>query len=100
MWMSAIGDMHDCFCGCKTPFAHLLDNIFPIGHTDRNKSINYIVNRDYQQCLSGGEDEESHGIPLGGTAASVGAGEGHIKEEEEGIDALFAAAVDAAEDIR
>ncbi len=41
-------DSHDICCDCKFPFAHLLDSIFPEGHTDRYQSIEYIIKRDYQ----------------------------------------------------
>lgn len=60
--MSIIADSHDICCKCYTPFAHLLDSIFPEGHQDRNKSIAEIIARDYQQCHSGGEEGESHGL--------------------------------------
>ncbi len=30
LWMSMIADSHDIHCDCKKPFAHLLDNIFPV----------------------------------------------------------------------
>lgn len=97
MWMSMIADSHDIHCDCKKPFAHLLDNIFPEGHTDRNKTVAYIINRDYQECLSGGEDEESHGIPVGGSAATAAAAtdvkvEDHTEEDAEEIEKLLAAA--------
>lgn len=90
-----IADGHDMHCDCKAPFAHLLDSIFPEGHTDRNKPIAYIIARDLKQCLSGGDEEESHGLKLGESAATF-AGE-EIKEEklttaeEEEIEKLLAA---------
>lgn len=90
-----IADAHDIHCDCKAPFAHLLDNIFPEGHTDRNKSVSYIIERDLKQCLSGGDGDESHGIELGESAATF-AGE-EIKEEnlthaeEEELEKLLAA---------
>ncbi len=90
-----------CVVGCTQPYCHLLEQIFPEGHRDRNKTIQQIIDRDKQQCLFGGEDETNHGIPLGGSAATVGG----LKEErepieEEGLDALLAAAADAAEGTR
>lgn len=95
MWMSMIADAHDIHCDCKAPFAHLLDNIFPEGHTDRDKPISYIIQRDLKECLSGGDEEESHGIKLGESAATLD-GE-KIKEEnltlaeEEELEKLLAA---------
>ncbi len=64
LWCSIIADSHDSTCGCKTPFAHLLASLFPPGHTDRNKTIEEILQRDYKElCLSGGEDAKGHGLP-------------------------------------
>ena len=62
LWMSIIADSHDICCSCYTPFAHLLDSIFPEGHQDRHKTIADIIQRDYQQCHSGGIEEENHGL--------------------------------------
>lgn len=98
MWMSMISDGHDIYCGCPQPFAHLLDSIFPEGHTDRDKPISYIIKRDYKACLSGGDEETNHGIPLGGSAGNLA----DIKEENgqdtEGVDDLLMAAAAAAEE--
>lgn len=66
--MSIIGDSHDAICGCDQPFAHLLSNIFPIGHTDRNSTINQILWRDFKQlCRSGGEGAGDSGGPTTST---------------------------------
>ncbi len=101
MWMSMISDGHDICCCCPTPFAHLLDCIFPPGHQDRNKTIDQIIARDIQLCRSGGLEESDLGIPLGGSAATAAAG---LKEDpdttEENIDQLLAAAAAAAENIK
>lgn len=95
MWMSMIADSHDIHCDCQAPFAHLLDNIFPEGHTDRNKPVAWIIARDLKQCLSGGNEEESHGIQLGESAATAGdltiKEESHTKEEDEELEELLAA---------
>jgi len=77
LWMSILSDSHDIHCGCPTPFAHLLSLIFPIGHTDRNKTINQILWRDFKElCHSGGN----------AAAASSGQGEDTKEKpiEEEG----------------
>lgn len=97
VWMSEIADAHDNFCGCDTPFAHLLASIFPPNHRDRNNTIQQILDRDYKQCLSGGPEEESHGLQIGDSAATI-----NIKREEnligdEELDTLLAAAATAAE---
>ncbi len=95
MWMSAIGDFHDSFCGCWHPFAHLLDIIFPVGHADRHKPIAEIIARD-SQCHSGGDGEESHGMALGSSAATLtAAAEGGPEDTPEDIENLIAAVEDA-----
>lgn len=100
IWMSQIADAHDNICYCNFPFAHLLANIFPPGHKDRDLTINQILLRDYRErCLSGGTGEENHGLADTGT----GGGFKGIKEETteedlpgEEIEELLAAAEDAA----
>ncbi len=68
IWMSQIADAHDNICHCDYPFAHLLANIFPVGHKDRDLSINQILARDYTAlCHSGGKEEKDHGSAAGGT---------------------------------
>jgi len=97
LWMSIIADSHDSNCNCNYPFAHLLANIFPPGHKDRVLTINQILARDYtEKCLSGGREEENHGLAGGDTE---GADSTNIKEEggeypEEEIEKLLAAAAD------
>lgn len=101
MWMSMLADGHDIFCDCQAPFAHLLDSIFPQGHADRHHSIHFIVERDYRQCHSGGPEEESHGIPAGGSAAGLlGPKEEKDTTGEEELDALLAAAAEEHENTR
>lgn len=81
LWCSIIADSHDSVCGCDTPFAHLLSTIFPPGHTDREKTITQILNRDYKElCLSGGGEERDHGLPTDTEHTGDAAG---LKEEEE-----------------
>lgn len=95
MWMSIVGDAHDIHCGCNQPFAHLLDNIFPEGHQDRELTIAAIIQRDLQ-CLSGGEEDKGDGMAVGTSAATL---REDIKEEDFqediGIDELLAAAANA-----
>lgn len=55
LWMSTLSDTHEMICQCDQPFAHLLANIFPLGHQDRHLTVDQILKRDYKQkCLSGG----------------------------------------------
>nr|UHS18410.1 MAG: hypothetical protein [Gammatorquevirus sp.] len=67
LWMSIIADSHDNICNCWHPFAHLLASIFPPGHQDRDKTINQILQRDYQEktCHSGGDAAAGPGLAGG-----------------------------------
>lgn len=99
IWMSQIADSHDNICNCNHPFAHLLANIFPVGHKDRDLTINKILLRDYREkCLSGGLEERNHGMADGGTAATstTSAEKGPEDEDfpEDEVDALLAAAIE------
>nr|AEI71763.1 ORF1 [Torque teno midi virus] len=99
IWMSQIADSHDNICSCNHPFAHLIANIFPVGHKDRDLTINKILLRDYREkCLSGGPEGASHGMADGGTAATSTTGAERSPEEEDfpedEVDALLAAAIE------
>lgn len=101
VWMSQIADSHDNICNCTHPFAHLLASIFPPGHTDRDKTINYILARDYKdKCLSGGNEGRGHGMAASGTGGGFKPKEEREEEDlpEEEIEGLLAAA--AEEDTR
>lgn len=103
LWCSTISDFHDSFCGCDSPFAHLFTCLFPPGHTDRKLTIDAILKRDYrEQCLSGGNAEESHGMAtdLNIKEEDTTEKDGDAQDTEENIDMLLAAAADAAEGIR
>lgn len=96
MWMSMITDSHDIHCRCEHPFAHLLQSIFPPGHRDRQLTIEQITTRDFLQCHSGGLEDESPGIQLGETAATLA--EKEPEDTKEDIDDLILAAAAAAEE--
>lgn len=100
LWMSVLSDTHDIHCSCPTPFAHLLSIIFPIGHQDRNKTINQILLRDFKECHSGGDAGAAAGYL---TASTSEIKEGRPTDEKEDtpeeIEKLFAAA-DAEDDAR
>ena len=98
MWMSLIADSHDIHCKCEAPFAHLLQSIFPPGHKDRQLTIEQITTRDFLQCHSGGIEEESHGIQLGESAATLKQEEEENQGAEQDIDDLILAAAAAAEE--
>lgn len=97
MWLSIVGDAHDMHCGCQQPFAHLLQNIFPEGHKDRNLTVDQIITRDFKECPFGGEEEKDTGMALGTSAATLK----DLKQEEEdfqddtGVEELLAAAASA-----
>lgn len=97
LWMSILSDSHDLHCGCDTPFAHILDSIFPVGHADRNKTIEEIIARD-TPCHSGGDADADLGLALGASAATenIKLKEENADGQEEDIDELIAAA-EAAE---
>lgn len=66
IWCSLIADSHDIHCECDFPFAHLLSSLFPPGHTDRDLTINQILDRDFnEKCLSGGTGDAGHGLADG-----------------------------------
>jgi hypothetical protein len=97
IWMSIITDSHDNFCNCQSAYAHLLASIFPPGHSDRDLTINQILERDYkEQCLSGGAAAESSGMEgTGGTKPGLEKEEGaHFIKDEE-LEDLIAAGEDA-----
>ncbi len=96
IWMSQIADAHDNICHCNHPFAHLLASIFPVGHKDRDLTINQILLRDYREkCRSGGEEEERTGMADSGTGGGFKGIKAEEEEEElpgEEIEDLLAAA--------
>lgn len=99
--MSVIADTHDCICNCNGPFAHLLASIFPPGHTDRDKTINQILQRDFKECHSGGDGGESHGLGDGEKGGQQpGIKEEIPEDEKEDLDMLIAAAAAAEEEER
>ncbi len=100
LWLSVIGDSHDSICSCEQTFAHLLSCIFPLGHTDRDKTIQYILERDFKEkCRSGGVAGDAPG-----SSSIAKLEETPIEEkrkdltEEEDLDQLLAAAAATAEE--
>ena len=70
--MSIIADSHDSICNCCHPFAHLLANIFPPGHKDRDLTINQILQRDYtEKWHSGGDAAGETGMEPSGTGGDI-----------------------------
>lgn len=98
MWMSCIADSHDSWCNCDTPFAHLLASIFPPGHTDRTRTIQDILTRDFtKKCLSGGADAENSGMAAARLIEEKTSTKREKEEftEEENLEDLLAAVADA-----
>lgn len=76
LWMSILTDSHECICQCEFPYAHLLASLFPLGHADRKKTIEEILQRDFKEkCLSGGA----------GDADTLTHGTGIKREEEKDL---------------
>ena len=98
IWMSMIADGHDNICHCNHPFAHLLSNIFPVGHKDRDLTINQILQRDYEeQCRSGGvagAGTSGLGTNAGENSPGEGRGPGYVEDAE--LEELIAAGESAA----
>lgn len=100
LWMSTLSDVHECICECDKPFAHCLALMFPLGHQDRNKTINQILARDYKEkCLSGGLAGDGFGSTEETIILKENAEQERDtqKEDTEDLTALLAAA-DAAEE--
>lgn len=98
LWMSLIADAHDSICNCWHPFAHLLASIFPPGHKDRDKTIDYILQRDLQEkrCHSGGGDAANPGLAGGEERGDLP--DTKVEEEDypgEELEGLIAAAENA-----
>lgn len=99
LWCSNIADSHDTWCGCDTPFAHLLSSIFPPGHRDRKLTIDEILRRDYIQCHSIGKEEKDPGMEPS-TAGAAGDGDGPKEEKDYVEDAELEELIKAAEDTK
>lgn len=81
--MSILSDSHELVCNCNFPFGHLLSIIFPLGHSDRDLTINQILLRDYKEkCHSSGAGDASGGGAVVATAAAMQS----LPEEEGGKD--------------
>lgn len=103
LWTSIIQDAHDSICKCHQTYAHLLSIIFPLGHQDRNLSINQILFRDYREkCRSGGGAGDATGIHTEEIILPDATKEGGQPEEDtkEEISELLAAVAAAEGDER
>lgn len=81
LWVDSCILSHDAWCGCNCPIAHLIDSILPLGHKDRDLTVQEILSRDYSvRCRSGGEEEVS-----GGPATALNTEDGPTEEDLEKI---------------
>lgn len=99
LWLSTINDIHDTFCCCTRPFAHLLAILFPEDHKDRHLPIHAVIAREFKahKCLFGGEEEKPGGEALEGPSTDAGFQLKLEESQEEGfadlnIEELIAAA--------
>lgn len=99
LWLSTINDIHDTFCCCTRPFAHLLAQLFPEDHKDRHLTVHQIVTREFKahKCLFGGKQEEDGGVADAGPSTDEGFKLKLEESQEEGfadlnIEELIAAA--------
>ena len=99
LWISAVTDGHDSFCGCCKPITHLLSILFPKGHKDRKLTIEQILDREIidSQCLFGGAAEKDGGEAEEDPGTKEDTSPKEKEEEFENIDVedLIAAAEDA-----
>lgn len=67
LWVDACVLAHDSWCGCNHPIAHFIDSVLPVGHKDRDLTIQEVLSRDLTAaCHSGGVAETN-----GGAAAAT-----------------------------
>lgn len=67
LWIDACVLAHDSWCGCNHPVAHFIDSVLPIGHKDRDLTIQEILSRDLtESCHSGGHAATATGMAIGG----------------------------------
>lgn len=100
LWIDVCCLAHDTWCGCHYPVAHFIDSVLPVGHKDRDLTVNEILSRDLTaKCHSGGAAETNGGLE----AATNTEDAGPTEEELENIfsgdaieELLNAAAEDAA----
>lgn len=98
LWLDVVVLSHDTWCGCNHPLAHLLNSLLPIGHKDRELTVEEILLRDLKVCHSGGTEERNGGDP-----EDLNTGDGPTEEElekiftEDAIEELLTAAANDEE---
>ncbi len=82
LWIDACLLSHDSWCGCNYPVAHFIDSVLPIGHKDRDLTVQEILSRDLAvKCHSGGHAETGGGL----ATATATEDEGPTNEELENL---------------
>ncbi len=76
LWIDACLLAHDTWCGCDSAAVHLLSALLPIGHKDRELTVDELIQKGYnQKCHFGGTEETS------GTQTE----DLHTEQEEENL---------------
>lgn len=85
LWIDACILAHDSWCGCNHPIAHFIDSVLPIGHKDRDLTVEEILSRDLaESCLSGGAAATS-----GGQAGATATEQEEENPTNEELEELF-----------
>lgn len=98
IWTTIVTDAHDLHCGCTEPISHLINDLIPPDHPDRNLTINELVTKNFRRqiCLFGGKEEKGFGGPKEDPGSKE---ENTIKEGENfadlNVEELLAAAENA-----
>lgn len=63
IWSTIITDAHDLHCGCTEPISHLINDLIPPDHPDRQLTVDQLIKKNYkrQLCLFGGKEEKDSG---------------------------------------
>lgn len=95
LWIDGCINSHDIWCGCDRPLVHFISAILPVGHKDRDLTIQELINRDLP-CHSGGIAAAAGGQTTDSESQLEGTGT-NIEDlekifSEDTIDELIAAA--------
>lgn len=62
LWVECCTNSHDTWCGCNYPAAHLLACLLPVGHKDRQLTVQQVIEKAFtHKWPSGGNEEEGGG---------------------------------------
>lgn len=99
MWVHGCISAHDTWCGCDHPSIHLLAALLPVGHKDRDLTVEEIIYKHTRKsCHFGGTEEKNTGaLEDTNTEQETGTEKEDPAFSDIAIDELLAA---AAEDVR